>query len=148
MRPNNIIIKLFCWKPQKRCFKSSYRRKIIVQLLASRNSKDPSLNFLSITLQLQLSLILQCDCMLSQWNAHYRNSVSQISFCASKIIIARRHQKKSLNIWLLLKHYYYDWKRTENFFVQSTKVNFDHILSGYKISVYACMHTWAKHEGS
>ena len=35
-----------------------------------------------------------------------------------------------------LKHYYYDWKRTENFFVQCTKVHFDHISSGDKISVW------------
>ena len=70
MRNNNIIIQCFVKhlqslfaENQRRHFKSSYRRTIIVQLLTSRNSKGQSLNFLSITLQLQLSLILQCDCM-------------------------------------------------------------------------------------
>ena len=43
------------------------------------------------------------DSMLSQWNAHYRNSVSQISFCASKIIIARRHQKKKLEHLIIIE---------------------------------------------
>ena len=134
--------------PKLKCCKRELISKKVDCLLLGIQ-KAQALNFLSITLHLHHSLILQCDCMLSQWNAHYRNSVSQISFCASKIIIARRHQKKkawtSDQYW---SNYYYDWKRTENFFVQSTKVHFDHISSGDNISVYACMHTWANHDGS
>ena len=108
--------------------------------------KAQALNFLSITLHLHHSLILQCDCMLSQWNAHYRNSVSQISFCASKIIIARRHQKKSLNIWSLLKQLLLWLKANRKFLCPEHKGAFWSYVSWWYQCMHLCISTWAKHE--